>query len=177
MKQYNQTPTIPVAAEEPGVNQAPEEGFKPTPVDPRLFEEAHKKEAEKPQGVFTHEQLLNALFAAWDLFDTSSITMFLIGDTAEQASNTKELSGDKLTLGIRQAEWRSGSHDIAQTFMPAQTEDYNKLTYTMEGVPVEVYLFEDSPSVTSLNTLFYANEFFNFPNTLEDFEKTYKWRQ
>lgn len=139
-----------------------------------------KEEVESPPLVVDlgHDKLLEALFFFWDGFERSSIDFFLIGDTCKQVKADKELSGDKLTLGVRRLEWDSGQGRVFEAFMehekqtPLKKDDL--LIYDFKGVPVFVYLYEDNPCLTGLDIVFYANETFNTPNPYNTFAEKYE---
>src|ERR1035437_3801773 len=91
-----------------------------------------------------HQQLLEALFFFWDGFDRATMNFFLVKDTAKQVIANKELSGGKLTLGIRQMEWNGGQQRIFKAFMEHEKvlpkKIKNGLPFNCKGAPVELYI-------------------------------------
>jgi hypothetical protein len=126
---------------------------------------------------FTHSQLLEALFFFWDGFERSSMNFFLIRDTAKQAIALSDLSGDRLTLGIRRLEWDGGQERVFLAFIEQEHITFEKIDkgflFHYKGVPVYLYLYSDNTSITSLDVIFYANDTFNIPNPFERFDKEF----
>src|SRR5258708_960227 len=125
-----------------------------------------------------HEQLLAALFFFWDGFERASMNFFLIRDTARQVMADTNLSGDKLTLGIRRMEWNGGQARVFQAFMEHEQikpikkgEDYYLFDY--KGVPVYLYVYDENPCLDALDIVFYNNETFNTPNPFDAFCEKY----
>lgn len=123
-----------------------------------------------------HERLLEALYWIWDAMERGNMNFFVIGDTADSVINNKDLSGTKITVGVRRLEWNSGAKRIVDAFATPLTETDDKVTYEYEGVPVELYLFDDDPSITSPNQIIYHSEYFKFPNPYSKFQEVFQWK-
>lgn len=143
-----------------------------SPQQPKAVDEA-KTES------YPHDKLLAALFFFWDGFERSSMNFFLVKQTAEQVMSNSELSGDRITLGIRRTEWRGGQAGIFKDFMEHEgivpvekTKEYLKFVY--QDVPVYLYFYPDSPTLTSFDVYFYCNETFNVPNPYLSFVKEFE---
>ena len=124
-----------------------------------------------------HELLLKALFFFWDGFERSTMNFFLVKDTARQVMADTELSGDRLTLGIRKNEWLGGQQRIFKAFMEHErilpTRVDNGLLFTYFDVPVYLYIYDDNPCLDALDIVFYENDTFNIPNPFKEFCEQY----
>lgn len=117
--------------------------------------------------------LLASLYWIWDAFDRANMPYFLTGKTAEQVMNNEDLQGDKLTMGVRIVEWRSGAKRILDSFIqPIETTD-TKIIYEHGGVPIEITLYEDNPHIVAPITVMYRYESFPLPNPVKDFNEKY----
>lgn len=132
----------------------------------------------EPQVVsLPHELLLQALFFFWDGFERATMNFFLVKDTARQVIANANLTGDKLTLGIRKMEWDSGSRGIFKAFMehekilPKRFE--HGLVFSYKDIPVYLYIYEENPTLDALDIVFYQNETFNTPNPFNTFNDKY----
>lgn len=95
------------------------------------------------------------------------MTMFLTGHTAETALANAYLSGDRITIGVRENEWRSGSTPILLAFtgLPvAETATEVIFKNPFNDVPVFLHIYPDDETIIAPQTIFYANEHFNVPN-------------
>lgn len=121
-----------------------------------------------------HERLLKALYWVWDAFDRSMVDFFLINQTYKDARKNKDLSGDKLEIGIRRMEWVGGGRRLLDTFMGLPLEETPTVArYEYEGVPVLLHIYDDSDCITALDSLVYAREIFKIPNPYSKFEEIY----
>ena len=127
-----------------------------------------------------HDKLLEALFFFWDGFERASMNFFIIKDTANQIIANVQLSGDKLTFGIRRNEWNGGQQRIFRAFMehekilPKKVNE-NCLLFTYKEVPVYLYIYEENPCLDALDIVFYNNESFNTPNPFKTFCEKYDY--
>jgi hypothetical protein len=130
--------------------------------------------------VFTHEQLLDALFFFWDGFERSTMNFFLVKDTAHQVINNENLKGDKLTLGIRRVEWHGGQQRIFRAFMEHEKmlpeSMKNGLIFKYKNIPIELYVYDENPCLNALDIVFYHNDTFNTPNPFSIFERIYDFK-
>lgn len=131
-----------------------------------------------PEKVNSPQELLEALFFFWDGFERATMNFFLVKDTAKQVIANKELSG-KLTLGIRQMEWNGGQQRIFKSFMEHEkvlpTKMKNGLLFNCKGVPVELYIYPENPTLAALDITFYENDTFNIPNPFKEFCEKYDY--
>jgi hypothetical protein len=127
--------------------------------------------------ILTHEQLLKALFFFWDGFERSTMNFFLVKDTARQVMADTQLSGDRLTLGIRKNEWVGGQDRIFKAFMEHERIPHaiieHGFKFNYMGVPVYLYIYDDNPCLDALDIVFYENDTFNIPNPFKEFCDTY----
>ena len=125
------------------------------------------------------EQLLAALYFAWDAAERGQLDIFLIKDTAKQIKADQDLKGDSITLGVRKNEWTSGQGDIFRTFAeheigkPAK-QDENEVIYDCKGVPVIIKLYGENECLRSFDVVFYRYETFNTPNPYDLFVSKYE---
>ena len=123
--------------------------------------------------------LLDALYFIWDAAERGQLQMFLIGDTARDVMANTDLVGDKITVGVRRNEWESGQGRIAQMFMEHELRSPMKvepamLTYTYQGVPIVIKIYEDNPTLMGMDVAFYRYETFNLPNPYSLFKEKYE---
>lgn len=149
-------------------NQIPNQQFIQTSITPAIDEKT----------VFTHEQLLEALFFFWDGFERSTMNFFLVKDTAKQIIANSNLSGDKITLGIRRMEWQGGQQRVFKAFMEHEKilpkiKGKNLLVFSYKDIPVHLYIYNENPCLTGLDVVFYGNETFNIPNPFTTFCEKY----
>ena len=117
-----------------------------------------------------HDKLMLALFWLWDAFDRALIHFFLVGKTAEDAIAQKKQENDKVEIGVRRMEWKSGSTPILKAFMGEPlVETENHAEYFHNTVPVYIYFFDDDPTVTSIDSFMYMNDNFSVPNPYSKF--------
>lgn len=122
------------------------------------------------------DKLLQALYWIWDAFERSSIGMFLVYKTAEDVIDNKDLEGDKITVGVRDLEWISGSTPILRSFVgepKEKTDKYEVFKNPFNEVPVYVYIFKDHPCIQSTRQIFYKAEYFMVPNTYTQFKEIF----
>lgn len=125
------------------------------------------------------EQLLAALYFIWDAAERGQLQVFLIKDTAKQVIAQEDLSGDKITVGVRRNEWDSGQGRIAQTFLEHElnakaVEKDGEVIYDCHGVPIIIKLYEDNPCLNSFDMVFYKYETFHLPNPYKEFVEKYE---
>lgn len=128
------------------------------------------------------EKLLAALYHCWDGADRAALSLFLRGITAQQAIGGEELASPVLTLGFRKAEFISGQGRVFKAFIEHENLSYGEteedgqsfLKYNDNGVPVEVKLYDDNPTLINLNPITYKYETFNLPNPYKDFKEKYE---
>ena len=128
---------------------------------------------------FPHEQLLAALYFAWDGAERAQLDLFLIKDTAKQVKADQELKGVSITLGARKNEWNSGQGRIFQAFAEHEiggisTKTDEEVVYDCKGIPVVIKLYDENECLKSFNPVFYHYETFNLPNPYELFVSKYE---
>lgn len=122
----------------------------------------------------TSERLLKALYWIWDAFERANVPYFLTGQTAVDAMANKPLSGEKVTVGIREVEWISGGGRILRTFLgEPHYEDKRYAQYEFEGVPVFIEKYDDHECIIATDTIIYGYETFRVPNPYETFVKLF----
>lgn len=122
----------------------------------------------------SHEQLMKGMYWAWDAFDRCLMNFFLVYKTAEDVLQKKQLSGDRVTIGVRKNDWISGSKGIFDSFAgypEEKTDAYEK--FMVDGVPVYIYIFGDDACVRNPQTMLYERENFNLPNPYSQFLEVY----
>lgn len=138
---------------------------------------------EKPQNPavnLSSEELLNALYFIWDAAERGQLQMFLTGNTAKQVIAQEDLSGDKITVGVRRNEWDSGQGRIAQTFLEHELGhkmvdvDNEVIIKARNGVPIHIKLYDENPTLDSFDIVFYRYETFNLPNPYKTFLEKYE---
>lgn len=128
-----------------------------------------------PVQSFTHDELIDALYFAWDGFDRSNMKWFLVGETAKRAKMQRDLTGDGVDIGVRANEWRGGAERVFTTVMPDPLEESDSLVlYEHNGVPIRLHIYEpDDECIVATDSIMYRNEQFALPNPLERFEELY----
>ncbi len=139
------------------------------------LKEAHEKVVEeKEQQVFTHDQLLEALYWIWDLFERASMTMVLIKDTGDSAYHDRPLKGDAIYVAARRLEWDSGARGVIDSLAQYVHATDDQVTFKANNdVPVVVYILPDDYCLTSADVKLYEHENFKFPNPYERFKEVY----
>jgi hypothetical protein len=120
---------------------------------------------------YSPQQLLDALYYIWDAFERSNMPFFLVWDTARQAILNADLRGDKVEVGVRAVEWRSGAKRIFDAFVNEPIEEESDtVTYEFHGVPVIVHIFEkDHECIVQTDMVRYRYEEFKVPNPYQKF--------
>lgn len=120
------------------------------------------------------QQLLDALYYMWDAFDRALMPYFLIHKTAEDAMKNRDLTGNKVTLGVRKMEWLGGSRRILEAFTGTPlTESDELVTFEHKGVPIELHLYDDHNCIIQTDMIRYRYEEFKVPNPYSEFEEVY----
>lgn len=122
-----------------------------------------------------HEVLLKALYWVFDFMDRALINFYLVSDTAKAVREKKDLYGDRIQIAVRKNEWESGARRIADAFATPLKDNGQSVEYEYDGVPVIVHILEDSPTLSSFDTVIYMSEYFKLPNPYEQFEKEFSW--
>jgi primase-polymerase (primpol)-like protein len=123
--------------------------------------------------LFSHKQLLEALYSALDIMDRAMIPFFLIGDTAKQVVNKEEeLSGDGIHIGIKQKDIHASGLSVLNMLKGLNEGEENSYILTHEGVPIYVQVFKSKNSVIDApDRVFYGYESFNVPNPMDKYLK------
>src|SRR3990167_7713535 len=103
------------------------------------------------------------------------INFYLVGDTAASVRAKKDLFGNKIQVAVRKNEWESGARRIVDIFAPPIKDNRNTVEYEYNGVPVILYVLEDSETLSSFDTTIYAQEYFKLPNPYDEFVKEFSW--
>lgn len=124
---------------------------------------------------FEADKLLKALYWLWDGFERSNVPFFLTGQTYEDVVNDRDLSGNRVTVGVRRVEWVSGGARVLRTFIGEPTsEDAVRACYRFEGVPIDIEIYDDHDCIIGTDSVSYRYEVFKVPNPYETFKKIYK---
>lgn len=84
-----------------------------------------------------------------------------------------KLSGDKVTVGIREVDFKHTSLTIMEAFFLAEDIGENYIKYTFEGVPILVKIMRDEDGMfTNTNSVQYDYEYFNVPNPFDRYLAT-----
>lgn len=127
-------------------------------------------QSEPTPHVYSHDQLLSALYFILDHFSRSNTPFFLTGDTARSVKDGKALFGEKITVGIRELDFQDRMMGILEAFKKADEIGEKLIKYTHNGVPIEVQVVNDSSNMfTSLNEIMYSHDFFKLPNPFETY--------
>lgn len=149
--------------------------------------ESHQEKIREVKAKFTHDQLLQALYWVEDFMNRSLINFFVIGPTADSVKGQKHLTGDAIYIGVRRVEWESepaseeghpgipsGGRRLVDAVVPyAEDEGDIVYYYSSNDVPVILFVFEDEPTVTSLDQVNYEREFWKIPNPYQSFKEQY----
>lgn len=147
---------------------------------PTLSTPIDMPENEAVSTSYPHQKLLEALYLIWDAAERGQLQMFLVGDTAKQAIAQGDLSGDKITVGVRRNEWDSGQGRIAQTFLEHELGhklvdiDNEVLIQDRAGTPISIKLYNENPYLESFDIIYYGYETFLLPNPYSEFVKEYE---
>lgn len=123
----------------------------------------------------SHDQLILALYWVWDFMERALINFYVVGSTYEAVKNHKDLYGDKIQVAVRKNDWESGARRIADAFAEPLRDNGTTVEYEYLGIPVIVYVLEDSPTLSSFDTTIYNAEYFKFPNPYSQFEREFSW--
>jgi hypothetical protein len=152
-------------------NQTP---IVPVPEIPQI----HPVVADKPVVELPHDQLMKGLYFLLDAFDRAQVTFFLVRQTAKDAINQHQLTGDHLDVGVRNNEWINGNQEILfpyfdQENVVLKSELPDSLTYEWQDIPFTIHFYNDNECITALNTVAYEYEGWYIPNQFERFEKEF----
>lgn len=129
---------------------------------------------EKPiPSKFTSEKLLAALYYAYDFMDRALINFCLVGTTADRVLKHMELDGDGIYIAVRRLEWEAGGRRIADAFALPLKDDGTIVHYDFEGVPITLYVLEDSQTIQQPDVQMYHAEGFRIPSPYDQFLKDY----
>lgn len=130
---------------------------------------------EPSQSGYSHDQLLKALYWVFDFMDRALINFYLVGDTAKAVKAKQDLFGNRIQVAVRRLEWESGARRIADAFAMPIADKGTTVEYAYEGIPVILYVLEDSITLSGFDTAIYMQEYFKLPNPYEQFEKEFSW--
>ena len=133
---------------------------------------------KKPE--YTYDQLLQALYWIWDGFDRALMPMFLVYDTAESVLGKRLPEGNTIFVGVRNNEWTAGARTILYNFTGdpiEKTPTHEVFKNPFNGVLINVYRFNDDPCILNTQTVMYEREYFQLPNTYEQFIERFGQRE
>jgi hypothetical protein len=123
----------------------------------------------------SHDQLLKALYWVHDFMDRANINFYVVGKTGDAVKGRKDLTGDTVQVAVRELEWISGARNIADAFATPIVDRGTVVEYEYEGVPITLYVLEDSETLRNFDTQIYLNEYFKLPNTFDKFKEEFPW--
>jgi len=103
--------------------------------------------------------------------------MFLVYDTAQSVLDNVDLKGERVTVGIRNNEWISGSTSILKAFTGEpleKTKEYEIFKNPFNEVPIYVYIFSEDICIVNTQQIFYKNEYFMLPNPYKRFLEVFQ---
>ena len=93
--------------------------------------------------IFNHEELYKALRGVEDLMDILLTPYFLLGKTAEDVKNNRQLEGEGIDVGIRNTALTQYVYDILKTNYGFSKEDVdNGFTFKVGEVPVRIKVYK-----------------------------------
>jgi len=130
---------------------------------------------QQVQQIKTYEpqQLLNALYWIWDVFDRCNVPFFLVNQTAKDVIAQRDLTGNKIEVGIKQTEWISGGRRLLDAFATPLSETEDSATYQFEGIPVILHVYKPSECIEQTDMVRYRYEQFKVPNPYSKFVEIY----
>jgi hypothetical protein len=130
-------------------------------------------ENTKIQSTTNPDELLKALYWIWDVFDRCNVPFFLVNQTAKDVIAQRDLTGNKIEVGIRRNEWVSGGKRLIDAFATPTSETDNGATYQFEGVPIFLYVYDTSDCIEQTDMVRYKYEQFKVPNPYSKFIEIY----
>ena len=120
---------------------------------------------------YSHDELIKSLYWIWDAFDRAMMGMFLVYGTAESVINHMLLDGEGVHVGVRNAEYYSGSKPILIAFTgePEKKEGFDIFKCPLSEAPVFVHYFDEAECIKSTDSVQYQNEYFKLPNPYSKF--------
>lgn len=139
------------------------------------LKEAHEElKIKQEQQVWTHDQLLEALYSIHMIFEKATMTMVCIKETGLAIKHDKPLTGDGIYIATRQLEWDSGNRHVVDTLIQYADITDNLITYKANnGVPIYLRICEDDYCISSPDGKPYMSEWFQLPNPFERFQEVY----
>lgn len=116
------------------------------------------------------DALDEALFYAFDIFETITLDFFPMNNTAYQMINDLRLEGDKIQLGVREKDLAPTTLETLKIAVPNIDITDKKIIMVHEGIPIEVRIIKKHYRVLdNLDQILYAYETFWIPNPIESF--------
>ena len=106
--------------------------------------------------------------------------MFLIYDSAEWVINKKLPEGDTIYIGVRNNEWNAGARTVLYNFTGdpiEKTPTHEVFKNPFNGALVCVYRFNDDPCIINTAQVLYEHEYFQLPNTYQQFIERFGKRE
>lgn len=122
-----------------------------------------------PSKTFTHDELIQALYHIFDSMERAMVPFFLDGVTAESVLTNYDLTGDGVYVGIRDVDWKSSGFSIVELYSNAVDSNKKQITFMYGDVPIYLNIYRQHPTIESFDVRNYCNEFWNLPNTYEQF--------
>ncbi len=142
--------------------------------------EIHEPKEEKQIPRFSHSQLREALLYLEDCMDRCLMQWFLTGETARQAKNNTDLSGEEITGGVTIQTLNAGISilksvvsDLQIYCSPEESKsltDAKYLSFSFQGVPIRVQVIHNKYEVFNhLDFINYDVASFYIPNPFKEY--------
>ena len=126
-----------------------------------------------PKITFSHDQLWKALRSGVDFLEQLTIPGFVVGDTSRSVYDNKDLSGDKVTFGITEPEYKESTKSMAKTLRPDIEMTEDEMRYEVDGVPVIFKVIHRKYEfLKNLDKKFYQYDDYLVPNPFEKYFKS-----
>lgn len=121
---------------------------------------------------YSHDELLQALYAFDDMMDRAQIPYILIDETAEQAYTGSLLEGS-VRVGVIKKDLTRFGLEILELMKNAKSDNARTTVFEFDGVPVTMRKFKRANSTfNNPDTILYQHEFFKIPNPFDYYLKT-----
>jgi hypothetical protein len=120
--------------------------------------------------LFTHEQLLEALYHAQDTLERCHTPFVLLDETADAVVADRPLDMKEISLGVLRKHYTQYSQRTLRSLEPTLQDAQVSLTFDYKGVPVVIWIIErhykyfDYPDL-----VFYGVETFYIPNPFKGY--------
>lgn len=121
---------------------------------------------------FSHEELYSAMRDGVDFLDGLHLPGFLLGDSARQAWDNVNLTGNEVTFGIKKAEFTDVVKSLMEALRPGVQINETGAEYFVGKVPVRVKIIHRKYEfLQNLDRKWYLYDEYLFPNPFEKYFK------